>query len=171
MKDKLRGVAVVLVVLLVSGGVWAASDQREEKGWGRALQSYLTSSTRMKVNEMFCTGVERSTMVSQADIDLKSEYMSHFNLSFSVDGYLPLYSATPSTTLWPTTGLKLPTSSKTKPKDSLSSSAHLLWDLCCCSSSCPSWPVAAAVPTAVPQSAVVRTMSSSTASASCSGRV
>jgi hypothetical protein len=86
MKDRKGMVTAMLVILAVSGAVWATSGERRVEGFGRVLQTYLTSSTRMKINDMFCAGVDRSTMVSQSDVDLKNEYMSHFNLSFTVDG-------------------------------------------------------------------------------------
>jgi len=61
-------------------------------------------------------------MVSQSDIDLKDQYMSHFNLSFSVDGYSLSYLVMLSTISWPMTGHKHPRCSKNKQKglDSLS---------------------------------------------------
>ena len=80
------------LVILFSLSTWLISNQYLPSIQPiRSLQTYQTSSTRMKINQLYCNNVERNQLVTSSDHDLKQQYMQHFNLSFQVDGYFPLY--------------------------------------------------------------------------------
>ena len=82
-----KSIISIASVFLVSLALWLTTQlDQPSPVTSRLLQSYLTSDTRMVINQKLCKGVERNSLVSSSDTSLKEQYMSHFNISFQVDG-------------------------------------------------------------------------------------
>jgi predicted aspartyl protease len=103
------GLIGLILVFLLSLAIWTISPTSiAQQPLQRSLQSYLTSSPRMKLNQDLCMDLQRNTLVSSSDLSLKEQYMGHFNISFQVDGYPSLHSEINGSTNLATIGLRHP---------------------------------------------------------------
>jgi hypothetical protein len=76
------------ILIFVSLAVWlATTSTRQPFAVGRTLQSYLTSPTRMKIVETFCTGASRISSITDQDRSLNEQYVGILNASIQTDGY------------------------------------------------------------------------------------
>lgn len=96
-----------VILTFVSLVVWLATAEADQPGPSmRTLQSYLTSPTRMRIVETFCTGASRASSATEEDRNLNDQYVAILNSSFQIDGYQSFYAGTILSTNLPMTGVK-----------------------------------------------------------------